>query len=91
MIRRAIYLSILSFTLILNSCTTEHSKIVLAEYGGKNITMSEFEKEIRELMKKYNVKLVSGEQYDNEENHIGDTYTFQDDQGLYLPVSDLEE
>lgn len=44
MILRAIYLFMAGLLLILSSCTTEHSKIVLAEYGDYSITMSEFEK-----------------------------------------------
>ncbi len=44
MILRAIYLFIAGSLVILSSCATEHSKIVLAEYGDSNITMSEFEK-----------------------------------------------
>jgi len=44
MIRRVIYLFITGFAVLLSSCTSEHSKIVLAEYGDYNITMTEFEK-----------------------------------------------
>lgn len=44
MILRTIYLFIAGFLLVLSSCATEHSKIVLAEYGDREITMSEFEK-----------------------------------------------
>jgi len=43
MIRRVIYLFITGFAVLLSSCTSEHSKIVLARYGDYNITMSEFE------------------------------------------------
>lgn len=43
MILRAIYFFMTVLLVVLSSCTTEHSKIVLAEYGGHQITMSEFE------------------------------------------------
>jgi peptidyl-prolyl cis-trans isomerase SurA len=44
MILRVIYLFMTGILLMFNACSTEHSKIVLAEYGDHNITMSEFEK-----------------------------------------------
>ncbi len=44
MIRRVIYLFITGFAVLLSSCTSEHSNIVLAKYGDYNITMTEFEK-----------------------------------------------
>jgi|SRR5690554_328491 len=43
MILRTVYLLMAGFLVVFCSCTTEHSKIVLAEFGDYKITMSEFE------------------------------------------------
>ena len=59
--------------------------------------MSEFEKELRELMEKHNVKLIESENYDGEENYSGSNYFFVHrdkgilNTGLFLDVSDLVE
>lgn len=52
--------------------------------------MSDFEKELRGLMKKHGVELVGHEEYDAEENYAGTEYKFE---GKYfvLDVSHLQE
>ena len=51
--------------------------------------MSNFEKELRELMKKYNVQLVRHEQCDGEEYCIAIDFEFQGD-GVSFNIMDLE-
>jgi hypothetical protein len=51
--------------------------------------MSEFEKELRELMEKYKVKMVVGDYYDNEEENVGSSYTFVGD-GVYVVCDELQ-
>jgi hypothetical protein len=56
----------------------------------KENNMSDFEKELRGLMKKHGVELVGHEEYDAEENYAGTEYKFE---GKYfvLDVSHLQE